>query len=70
MAAAEEAAVAQGVDALFVLTTQARDWFVDLGFEDTSPDRLPQQKQSLYNWQRNAKVLMKSLAQEAPNHGR
>jgi amino-acid N-acetyltransferase len=61
LAAAEEAARAQGLANLFALTTQTRDWFLDHGFADADINVLPDEKQSLYNWQRNSKVVTKNL---------
>ncbi len=61
LTAAEQLAVKQGVVELFVLTTQARDWFLEQGFVDADIDNLPEEKQLLYNWQRNSKVMTKSL---------
>ena len=61
LAAAEERARREGAEALFALTTQARDWFVEQGFADSDPDSLPPEKQSLYNWQRNSVVVRKAL---------
>ncbi len=48
-----------GIDKLFVLTTQTEHWFKERGFEGVSADRLPGAK--LYNHDRNAKVLVRSL---------
>jgi amino-acid N-acetyltransferase len=62
LAAAEQAALTTDAQRLFVLTTQTRDWFLERGFSDGSIDGLPDQKQSLYNLQRNSKVLTKALA--------
>jgi amino-acid N-acetyltransferase len=62
LAAAEAAARSNGIESLFVLTTQTRDWFVENGFEDTDVDTLPAPKQALYNYQRNAKVMTKALS--------
>lgn len=59
--AAEGAAKAAGLTKLFVLTTQTRDWFLEKGFEEADPESLPGSKQALYNYQRNAKVLVKGL---------
>jgi amino-acid N-acetyltransferase len=59
--AVEAAARARGLVELFVLTTQTRDWFVDNGFEDSTLDALPAPKQAMYNYQRNAKVMIKQL---------
>lgn len=59
--AAEQRAQDRKLKQLFALTTQARDWFIEQGFEDASPDVLPQTKQSLYNWQRNSRVVLKAI---------
>ena len=50
-----------GINELFVLTTQTSDWFRERGFGYASPQDLPTQKQDLYNWQRNAQVMRKTL---------
>lgn len=54
---------AKTIDAnrLFVLTTQSSHWFKERGFEDGKIEDLPVGKQSLYNYQRNSKVLVKKL---------
>lgn len=59
--AAEHAVLESASSVLFVLTTQTRDWFLDHGFQDASVDLLPDEKQTLYNWQRNSKVMIKAL---------
>lgn len=46
---------------VFVLTTQTAHWFQEQGFIEASHDDLPQQKQQLYNFQRNSKVFLKKL---------
>lgn len=46
---------------LFVLTTRTAHWFIERGFTETTPDKLPKSKQSLYNYQRRSKVFMKQL---------
>jgi amino-acid N-acetyltransferase len=46
---------------LFTLTTQAMHWFIERGFVECNADDLPMEKQSLYNYQRNSKVLCKPL---------
>src|SRR6185503_12521491 len=46
---------------LFVLTTRTSGWFVERGFVESDPSRLPQQKRDLYNWQRRSLVYEKSL---------
>ena len=52
-------ASALGVEDLFVLTTQTEHWFKERGFESVSAERLPGAK--LYNHDRNAKVLVRSI---------
>jgi len=49
------------LDALFVLTTQTAHWFIEQGFKSTDIDFLPEQKRSLYNFQRNSKVFIKNI---------
>ncbi len=46
---------------LFTLTTQTMHWFIERGFNECRIKDLPMEKKSLYNWQRNSKVLCKSL---------
>jgi amino-acid N-acetyltransferase len=65
LAAAEASALAAGIESLFVLTTQTRDWFLERGFRDAEPTELPAPKQALYNYQRNSKVLIKAVE---PDH--
>lgn len=57
----EKEARRQGLDRVFVLTTQTAHWFIEQGFEERSRDALPAQKQHLYNLQRNSKVFFKTL---------
>ena len=57
----EQEARRQGLDRVFVLTTQTAHWFMEQGFIESSRDALPGQKQSLYNLQRNSKVFFKRL---------
>ncbi len=47
---------------LFILTTQAEHWFMERGFVECKVDDLPMEKQSLYNYSRNSKVLMKEIS--------
>lgn len=61
LAAAEQEARADGVDRLFVLTTQATHWFKERGFADASIDDLPVERRELYNYERGSKVLIKPL---------
>ena len=59
---AERHARSQGGQRLFVLTTRTIHWFRELGFELLDVDALPTERQLLYNYQRNSKVLMKAVA--------
>ena len=47
---------------LFVLTTRTSGWFIERGFVESDPSRLPSRKRDLYNWQRRALVYEKKLA--------
>ncbi|MEZ5560104.1 MAG: amino-acid N-acetyltransferase [Pseudomonadales bacterium] len=64
LAGAEQRARELGVASLFLLTTQARDWFLEHGFEDSDPADLPAPKRELYNYQRNSKVMIKQLGHD------
>jgi amino-acid N-acetyltransferase len=57
----EQEARSQGLERVFVLTTQTAHWFVEQGFAEASREGLPGPKQSLYNLQRNSKVFFKEL---------
>jgi amino-acid N-acetyltransferase len=46
---------------LFTLTTQAMHWFIERGFLECNIEDLPIEKKSLYNYQRNSKILCKQL---------
>ena len=59
--ALEQEARRQGLDRVFVLTTQTAHWFLEQGFAESSRDDLPGHKQPLYNLQRNSKVFFKRL---------
>ena len=50
-----------GMDTLFALTTQARDWFLERGFDDADITDLPQAQQQIYNHQRGSRVVLKRL---------
>jgi amino-acid N-acetyltransferase len=43
------------------LTTQASDWFKERGFVMSSVEALPENRQALYNYQRNSLILQKEL---------
>ncbi len=57
----ENQAISQKIEKLFLLTTQTQHWFIEHDFKLTSLDKLPEKKQSLYNYQRQSKVLVKDL---------
>lgn len=57
----EQAARAQKLERLFVLTTRTAHWFLERGFVQMNIQDLPGEKQALYNFQRNSKVFAKQL---------
>jgi len=57
----EQRARAAGLSRLFVLTTRTAHWFLKRGFAMADIDRLPVERQLLYNWQRKSQILIKSL---------
>lgn len=58
----EQRAKKRRLTRLFVLTTRASGWFLERGFVESDPSRLPKQKRDLYNWHRRSLVYEKSLA--------
>ena len=50
-----------GFKQLFCLTTRTEHWFLERGFIEGSIEKLPAEKQKLYNFQRKSKVFMKPL---------
>ncbi|MBB6479658.1 amino-acid N-acetyltransferase [Spirochaeta isovalerica] len=56
-----ERAREQGIRHIFVLTTEAADWFLSLGFRTVSREELPPEKQKNYNNKRNSRILMMDL---------
>jgi amino-acid N-acetyltransferase len=46
---------------LFTLSTQTTHFFIERGFVECNLDDLPIEKKSLYNYQRNSKILCKKL---------
>lgn len=58
----EHNALKQGINQLFVLTTQTAHWFIERGFTSSSVTELPDQKKNLYNYQRNSKVFRLKLS--------
>ncbi len=61
MGAIEQKARMAGMSKLFVLTTRAEHWFVERGFAEADVSALPEEKRSLYNWQRRSVILVKKL---------
>ena len=60
----ERDAAATGIERLFVLSTQTMHWFVERGYAAASTVDLPQQRQSMYNLQRNSRIYLKTLPAE------
>jgi amino-acid N-acetyltransferase len=58
---AESQARDAGLDTLFALTTQAREWFLERGFNDAAVTDLPKSQQQIYNHQRGSHVVLKRL---------
>jgi amino-acid N-acetyltransferase len=57
----ETVAASQGLEQVFVLTTQTAHWFIEQGFSESDLSILPGARQQLYNLQRNSKVFTKAL---------
>ncbi|MES2356602.1 MAG: amino-acid N-acetyltransferase [Pseudomonadota bacterium] len=57
----EKQAKQQGFKCLFVLSTRTAHWFVERGFVETDVERLPKEKQALYNYRRRSKIFAKKL---------
>lgn len=57
----EQRARAQGLDSIFVLTTQTMHWFLKRGFQLVDPDWLPEARKRKYNRERRSQVLVKRL---------
>ncbi|MCU7916361.1 MAG: amino-acid N-acetyltransferase [Candidatus Thiodiazotropha sp. (ex Gloverina cf. vestifex)] len=57
----ERSAKAQGIEKLFILTTQTAHWFREHGFVQGDLKDLPMRKRELYNYRRNSKVFIKPL---------
>lgn len=57
----EKRAADAGMKELFLLTTHTEHWFRENGYELSSPERLPEERRSLYDPQRGSKVLFKAL---------
>lgn len=57
----EKEARKQGLDEIFVLSTQTMHWFRERGFVRSEIDDLPLKKASLYNYQRQSRIFTKQL---------
>jgi amino-acid N-acetyltransferase len=57
----ESQARKQGIQQLFLLTTQTAHWFIEQGFAQGKLEDLPIAKQALYNYQRKSKIFLKKL---------
>jgi amino-acid N-acetyltransferase len=57
----EQRARAMGLESIFVLTTRTMHWFLRRGFVQADPDKLPEARRRLYNWDRKSQVLVKKL---------
>jgi amino-acid N-acetyltransferase len=55
----EKEAHKQGLESVFVLTTQTAHWFQEQGYVECKIDDLPPAKKQLYNFQRNSKAFIK-----------
>ncbi len=49
------------VKRIFVLTTHTAHWFLQLGFKESTLNDLPVERKSLYNYQRNSKILTRDI---------
>lgn len=53
-----------GIEELFLLTTQAFDWFEQLGFEQAELSRLPKKRVRTYDTKRNSRIMCLTLRSE------
>ncbi|QIL91205.1 amino-acid N-acetyltransferase [Microbulbifer harenosus] len=60
----ERQAKALELPEIFVLTTQTEHWFIEHGFTQVEVSDLPATRKSMYNIQRNSRVLRKRLARQ------
>lgn len=58
---AETRARATGLKSLFVLSTRTTHWFLERGFFESDPAKLPERKAAMYNYDRRSKVFVKNL---------
>lgn len=57
----ERKAREQGLDSIFVLTTQSIHWFRERGFSHIDISELPAAKKEMYNLKRSSKVLVRKI---------
>ena len=61
LSAISSQAKANNIHRIFVLTTRTAHWFIERGFIEANISALPQERQSMYNFQRNSKIFIKEL---------
>lgn len=61
LAYGEARARAAGLKSIFVLSTRTTHWFLERGFVESDPARLPEVRRSRYNPDRRSKVFVKDL---------
>jgi len=61
LAFGEARARAAGMKSIFVLSTRTTHWFLERGFAESDPGRLPAAKRAGYNADRRSKVFVKEL---------
>lgn len=54
-------AASAGIESLLVMTTKTAHWFIERGFSEANIHDLPDNKQSMYNYQRNARIFRKPI---------
>ena len=57
----EDYARGSNMDVLIAMTTKTAHWFVERGFVEVSLSDLPDNKQEMYNFQRNARIFEKQF---------
>ncbi len=57
-----ETAIAMGFHEVFLFTTQAFDWFRQLGFEQADINRLPEERRRTYDVTRRSRVMFRDLS--------
>ena len=50
-----------GISNLLAMTTKTAHWFIERGFVEVKVSDLPKNKQSMYNYRRNARIFSKTL---------